>query len=96
MFLSFVKVFFIFLLLLGILLALIHYKYNLKISRKLKKINSIIYLLYNVALIGLCIFVTAESNNYANKGIINYYFHNVFLTFKKSAYLFIILYKYIV
>ncbi|MBR3002966.1 MAG: acyltransferase [Clostridia bacterium] len=52
-------------LLFGILLALLHYKYNFKISRPFKKLNKLIYLIYNIVLIALCVFVTAESNNYA-------------------------------
>ena len=48
----------------GILLALIHYKYNLKISRPFKNVKNIIYVLYNILLIVLCVVVSAESNNY--------------------------------
>lgn len=49
----------------GIFLALIHYKYNLRLSKPLKKYNTIIFTLYMLLLISLCIFVSADSKNYA-------------------------------
>ena len=49
----------------GILLALLHYKYNFKISNVFKKFNKIIYLLYMLIFIIMSIFVSAQSENYA-------------------------------
>ena len=49
----------------GMLLALVHYKYNFYISKRLKKLKKVIYLLYNIALIILCIYVSSESKYYA-------------------------------
>ncbi|MBR6252774.1 MAG: acyltransferase [Clostridia bacterium] len=50
-------------ILFGVLLALIHNKYNLKIIRTIKKYNIIPFIIYIVILIGLCIFASTE--NYA-------------------------------
>ena len=49
----------------GILLAVIHYKYNFNFSKIFQKWNTYIFIIYNIALIILCIFMTAENNNYA-------------------------------
>ena len=49
----------------GVLLALLHYKYNFRISKKFERINTPIFIIYNIALSALCIFTTAESPNYA-------------------------------
>ena len=48
----------------GILLGLIHYKCNLKISNILEKFNTYIFIIYCLALILICIFMPAETNNY--------------------------------
>ena len=52
-------------ILFGVLLALLHYKYNFKFSRIFERFNGLIYILYSIILIVLCIFVSSESNNYA-------------------------------
>ena len=49
----------------GILLALLHNKYDFKISKIFKKLDKLIYIVYTITLIALCIFVSSESNNYA-------------------------------
>lgn len=52
-------------ILFGILLALIHYKYYIKLSRVLEKYNTTIFIIYIIALIGLCIFLPNEKEYYA-------------------------------
>ncbi len=49
----------------GILLGLIHYKCNFKISNLLEKFNTYIFIIYILVLILICIFMPAETNNYA-------------------------------
>ena len=50
---------------LGILLALIHYKHNFKISQIFKRSSTLFFIIYCIALIGLCIFMPSETKNYA-------------------------------
>ena len=49
----------------GVLFALIHYKYKLKIHKILIRYNYLINILYLSILITLCIFVSDKSTNYA-------------------------------
>lgn len=48
----------------GILLGLIHYKCNFKISNILERFNTYIFIIYCLALILICIFMSAETDNY--------------------------------
>ena len=49
----------------GILLALIHYKYNTKLSRIFERYNNLIFVIYTILLISLCIFLPNEVEYYA-------------------------------
>ena len=49
----------------GILLAIIHYKYNIKFSRIFKKYNIVIFVIYIIALTGFCIFLPNNIKYYA-------------------------------
>lgn len=49
----------------GILLSVIHYRYNFMLSKVFQKSNTLVFVIYNILLIVLCIFMPAESNNYA-------------------------------
>ena len=49
----------------GVLLALIHFKYEIKLPKIMKSLNGIIYYIYFLALIALCIFVKDSSSHYA-------------------------------
>jgi len=52
-------------ILFGVLLAILHSKYNIKFSRVFKRSHTIIFSIYMILLIVLCIFVPADSNSYA-------------------------------
>ena len=52
-------------ILFGILLALILHKYNIKTSRVFEKYNKIIYIIYAILLIALCIFIPDKTEWYA-------------------------------
>ena len=52
-------------LLFGVLLALILYKYNIKISRVFEKYNKVIYVIYIVLLVIVCIFIPDKTECYA-------------------------------
>lgn len=49
----------------GVFLALMHYKYNNRLSKRAKKFSPQIFWIYNIILILLCIFVSEKSDNYA-------------------------------
>ena len=49
----------------GIYLALIHNEYKIKFSRISENHNTLIFTIYALLLIGLCIFVPKQSNNYS-------------------------------
>ena len=49
----------------GVLLALIHHKYNFKISRLFKPINNLIFMIYSFILIILCFVISIKTNNVA-------------------------------
>ena len=52
-------------ILFGILLALVHYKYNIKFSRIFKEYNIVIFIIYIITLIGFCIFLPNNIEHYA-------------------------------
>lgn len=52
-------------ILFGVLLALVLYKYNMKISRVFERYNKIIYVIYAILLIALCIFIPDKTEWYA-------------------------------
>ena len=52
-------------ILFGVLLALIHYKYNMRFSRVFQRYNIIIYSMYAILLIVLCIFLPDKIECYA-------------------------------
>lgn len=52
-------------LIFGVFLATIHHNYNLKIARAFKYYTKILFLLYNIILITMCICVSGTSKNYA-------------------------------
>ena len=49
----------------GVLLAIVHYKYNSKVIKTIKKYSGIPCILYTLIIIGLCIFTSADTNLYA-------------------------------
>ena len=49
----------------GILLAILHYKYNFKLAKPLKHFRKVIFLIYSIILIVLSIFVSSDSSEYA-------------------------------
>ena len=49
----------------GVLLALIHHKYNFRIANLFRGINRLIFILYMIILIILSIFITSTSKNYS-------------------------------
>lgn len=49
----------------GILLAILHYKYNFRIAKPLHHFKHVIFTIYSLILIGLCINVSSESQDYA-------------------------------
>ena len=52
-------------ILFGVLLGLIHYKCNFKISNILENFNTYIFIIYCFAITFICIFMPEETNNYA-------------------------------
>ncbi len=52
-------------ILFGVLLAVVHFKYDIKLSRAFNKIGGLIYLIYICVLIALCCIVSNETINYA-------------------------------
>ncbi|MBR3280231.1 MAG: acyltransferase family protein [Clostridia bacterium] len=52
-------------ILLGVLLAIVHYKYNLKIIKVIKKHSIIPYVIYILITLAMCVFVSSESSYYA-------------------------------
>ena len=52
-------------ILFGVLLALIQYKYNMKLSRVFERYNKIIYVVYTLLLIAICIFMPNKTELYA-------------------------------
>ncbi len=52
-------------ILFGVLLALLHYKYNIKLSRIFYRHNTSIYILYIMTLIALCVFLPEKVEGYA-------------------------------
>ena len=52
-------------ILFGVLLAMVHYKFDFKISKLVGKFNTLFFLLYSIALIVLCIVISNDSKNYA-------------------------------
>ena len=56
----------------GIFLALVHCKYHIKLPQVLKRNNTLIFILYVIALTAFCIFISNETNNYA--------FHMILIT----------------
>ena len=49
----------------GILLAILHYKYNFKIAKPLHQFKKVLFAIYSIALILLSVFVSADSNEFA-------------------------------
>ena len=52
-------------ILFGVLFALIHTKYDIKIAKAFKKISILVYLIYLVALVGLSIVINSQNTHYA-------------------------------
>ena len=52
-------------ILFGVLLALIHTKYNVKLAKAFKKIGGLVFLIYAIALIVLSVVITSENAHYA-------------------------------
>ena len=55
----------IFSIIFGIYIAIVHYEYKIKFPQVLRKNNTLIFAMYCLALIGLCVFVPNQSKNYA-------------------------------
>ena len=55
----------IYALLAGVLLAIMHYKYNFKISYLFKPINSLLFIIYSLISIILCFVINIKTNNVA-------------------------------
>ena len=52
-------------ILFGVLLALMHYKYNIKFSRLFEKYNKQVFIIYIIALISMCMFIHNNTERYA-------------------------------
>ena len=52
-------------ILFGVLLALIHTNYNIKLARAFKKIGGLIFILYAIVLVVLSVVISAENTHYA-------------------------------
>ena len=49
----------------GILLAIVHYKYNFKLSHLFSRYNTMLFIIYSIALVALCMLAPASPDNYA-------------------------------